>query len=317
MDFRTISAAQRATLRAQAGSVTEIGIARSSAVSHIQVVQAVQAPEGTSAGPPEGWNVYPHDDHGQVYKNPLTGETMWPSFPGAPTLPRAPEGWEVHPHAEHGQYYHNPVTKQTLWTRPGGEAVAPDAAAVAAEDAFEATEVVEAKEEGGEVGAAALASAAASAAAPQQQHDENWFYTDSDDVQHGPFTLVQLKEWLEDGQFEASKLICNGREGHQVELGSAVEVEDTPEEETRIGEDGFPYKEAAFLAHYGGTDEWDAAEAVAPDAAAVAAEDAFEATEVVEAKEEGGEVGAAAFLAHHGGTDEWDAAGDHDVFMEL
>jgi hypothetical protein len=188
---------------------------------------------------------------------------------------------------------------------------------VAAEDVFEATEVVEAKEEGGEVGAAALASAAASAAAPQQQHDENWFYTDSDDVQHGPFTLVQLKEWLEDGQFEASKLICNGREGHQVELGSAVEVEDTPEEETRIGEDGFPYKKAAFLAHYGGTDEWDAAEAVAPDAAAVAAEDAFEATEVVEAKEEGGEVGAAAFLAHHGGTDEWDAAGDHDVFMEL
>ena len=129
MDFRTISTAQRATLRAQAGSVTEIGIARASAVSHIQVVQAVQAPEGTSAGPPEGWNVYPHDDHGQFYENPLTGETMWPSFPGAPTLPRAPKGWEVHPHAEHGQYYHNPVTKQTLWTRPGGEAVAAAATA--------------------------------------------------------------------------------------------------------------------------------------------------------------------------------------------
>ena len=57
---------------------------------------------------------------------------MWPSFPGAPTLPRAPEGWEVHPHAEHGQYYHNPATKQTLWTRPGGEAVA--AAATAHDD---------------------------------------------------------------------------------------------------------------------------------------------------------------------------------------
>ena len=94
------------------------------------------------------------------------------------------------------------------------------------------------------------------AAAPLQ--DENWFYTDHDDVQHGPFTLVKLKGWLEGGHFETSKLVCNGREGQFVELGSVVQVEDTPEE-TRIGEDGFPYKKAAFIAHYGGTDEWDAA----------------------------------------------------------
>jgi len=82
--------------------------------------------------PPEGWNMYSHDDHGQFYRNPLTGETMWPSFPGAPTLPKAPEGWEVHPHAEHGQYYYNPVTNETVWTRPVGEEVAPDLSEVLA-----------------------------------------------------------------------------------------------------------------------------------------------------------------------------------------
>ena len=77
---------------------------------------------------------------------------------------------------------------------------------------------------------------AASAAAPQHG-EKNWFYTDLDDVQHGPFTLVKLKEWLEGGHFEASMLICNGREGHLVELGSVFRVENTPAEETRIGED--------------------------------------------------------------------------------
>ena len=89
--------------------------------------------------------------------------------------------------------------------------------------------------------------------------DENWFYTDHDDVQHGPFTLVKLKRWFDGGHFEASKLICNGREGDLVELGSVVHVEDMAAEETRVGEDGFPYNKAAFVAHYGGTDEWDAA----------------------------------------------------------
>ena len=71
-------------------------------------------------GPPEGWNVLT-GDHGQFYENPRTGETMWPFFPGSPTLPRAPEGWEVHPHDEGGHYFHNPATKKSQWDHPTHE----------------------------------------------------------------------------------------------------------------------------------------------------------------------------------------------------
>ena len=59
-------------------------------------------------------------------------------------------------------------------------------------------------EEGSEEGAAAAASAAS------PQHD-----------------LLNSKGWLKGGHFEALKLICNGKEGDLVELGSVVKVEDT------------------------------------------------------------------------------------------
>ena len=78
-------------------------------------------PKDQPPAPPEGcdgWKAIHHADHGYIYENPVTGETIWPSFPGTPTLPAAPAGWTIHPHAENGQYYHNAASGETSWTRP-------------------------------------------------------------------------------------------------------------------------------------------------------------------------------------------------------
>ena len=49
-----------------------------------------------------------------------------------------------------------------------------------------------------------------------------WFYSDVDDesVTHGPFTLHQLSEWLEEGHFELEKEIRMGEDGDPVALGA-------------------------------------------------------------------------------------------------
>jgi hypothetical protein len=49
---------------------------------------------------------------------------------------------------------------------------------------------------------------------------EAWFYADDDDdtTLHGPFSLNDMKEWLDDGHFEATDLIRHGRDGASVTL---------------------------------------------------------------------------------------------------
>jgi hypothetical protein len=96
MDFRTNSedesqankarraakaAAERATQRAQAGSVTEIGVARGSVVSHIQLVQeevGQAAAAAATAHDDSEWVTRFSDDHGaNYYKHRVTGEKRW------------------------------------------------------------------------------------------------------------------------------------------------------------------------------------------------------------------------------------------------
>ena len=54
--------------------------------------------------------------------------------------------------------------------------------------------------------------------------DESWFYDDDVDAmkQHGPFTLLRLNEWLEEGHFCNTDLVRNGRSGNPVALADAL-----------------------------------------------------------------------------------------------
>jgi hypothetical protein len=77
-----------------------------------------------------------------------------------------------------------------------------------------------------------------------------WFYTDDEDesVLHGPFKLVQLQGWIDEGHFEVDAIVRSGRDGASVSLSTWL----------RIAE-GRAYTRAEFIDHYGGTKEWDAA----------------------------------------------------------
>ena len=55
--------------------------------------------------------------------------------------------------------------------------------------------------------------------------DDAWWYDgdSSDDLQHGPYTIEHIGEWLKAGHFEEHDLIHRGREGEPVEAGSIIE----------------------------------------------------------------------------------------------
>ena len=57
--------------------------------------------------------------------------------------------------------------------------------------------------------------------------NEAWFYDAGDDTteQHGPYTLRRLAEWLAEGHFDGSELICAGADGEQVALADALASE--------------------------------------------------------------------------------------------
>jgi hypothetical protein len=55
--------------------------------------------------------------------------------------------------------------------------------------------------------------------------DDAWWYDDDSevDLQHGPYTIEQLGEWLKEGQFGEHELIRRGREGEPVAAGVMIE----------------------------------------------------------------------------------------------
>ena len=66
---------------------------------------------------------------------------------------------------------------------------------------------------------------------------------------HGPFTLDQFKYWMEDGHFAEDNIVRHGRGGEPVPLSDLL----------RVAEGGERCTRAEFIAHYGGTVEWDGA----------------------------------------------------------
>ena len=83
-------------------------------------------------------------------------------------------------------------------------------------------------------------------------HSDGWYYTDANaaSVLHGPSKLAALKDWLNNGHFQRSDLVRHGRGGKDVTLSTLV----------RVAEDGAHYTRTEFVEHFGGIDEWDAAQ---------------------------------------------------------
>jgi len=168
---------------AQPGAVVELGVAAEAAV--------VQHPAVETPGEqcPRGWSSVSHET-GAYFNNDYTGATTY----AKPMFPAPPEGWSVHAHGDGGDHYfqHDAGGCETQWHHPFDE------------DPNDAATMT---------GSTAEAAAAAS---------DEWYYNDYVNVDelHGPFALAQLKAWVDEGEMPASRLVRNGREGEEVELGS-------------------------------------------------------------------------------------------------
>ena len=70
------------------------------------------------------------------------------------------------------------------------------------------------------------AGGAEDALADSMDSGDNWFYADDDDedVLHGPYSVAQLQEWVDDGHFAHTDLVRNGRTGELVELAKVAAV---------------------------------------------------------------------------------------------
>ena len=148
-------------------------------------------PLDTAPTHPRGWSERTEANGHTFYQNEHTGVSTYDK----PTLPAPPEGWSVHAHEdEDGVHYfqHDAGGCETQWHHPFDE------------DPNDAATMT---------GSTAEAAAAAS---------DEWYYNDYVNVDelHGPFALAQLKAWVDEGEMPASRLVRNGREGKEVELGS-------------------------------------------------------------------------------------------------